>query len=67
MACLHTQQSIHCPRGLLMKRLREMAIGIERQGDRAVAEQILDDLRVRARREQNACRGVAQIMHTNPR
>jgi hypothetical protein len=27
-----------------MKRLSEVAIGIERQGDRAMTEQILDDL-----------------------
>ena len=60
------QHSVHRSACLLMKRLDEVAIGVGRQRNRAMAEQILDDLRMSARRKQNAGRRVAKIMYRGP-
>jgi len=50
-----------------MKGRSEVAVGVECQSDGAVAEQILDDLGVRPRLEEDACRRVAKVMDANVR
>lgn len=48
-----------------MERGREMAIGVECQPDGVVPEQVLHDLWVRPRLEQNACGRVPKVMNAN--
>ncbi|SRR5712692_565010 len=49
-----------------MKGFGEVAIGIQRQRDRTVPEQILDELWMGAGCQKDACGGVAEVMHADP-
>jgi hypothetical protein len=50
-----------------MKGRGKVAVGVQRQPNGAVSEQILDDLRVRACLEEDARRRVAKVMDANVR
>ena len=61
------EQTLHLCSGLGMYSRHHMAVGVERQGDGAVAEHLLDDLGVNAALEQLGCSGVAWVVDANPR
>jgi len=50
-----------------MKRRGEVAVGVQRQPNGAMPEQILDDLGVRSSLEEDARRRVAKVMDANVR
>jgi hypothetical protein len=62
---LGIQNNIHGLGSLPMERRREMTIGVERQPDGAVPEQILHDLWVRPGLQQDARGRVAEVMHAD--
>ncbi len=61
------ENEIHCLGSLPMERRSQMAVGVERQPDGAVPEQVLHDLWVRPGLEQNARGRVAQVMNADVR
>ena len=50
-----------------MERRRQVAVGVERQPNSAVPEQVLDNLGMRSCLEEDACRGVAKVMDADVR
>ncbi len=62
-----TEEQIHGMGSLPMKGGGQMALGVERQPDRAMPEQILNDLWVRPCLQQNARRRMAQVVDADVR
>jgi hypothetical protein len=58
-----TKQSLHVVRDLCLKAWRHVAMRIERERDSAVAEELLNDLRMHAPTKQMSRCRVTQVMN----
>lgn len=66
-SAIRCQDEVHRLGRLPMERRSEVAMGVERQADRAVAEQVLHDLWMGAGLQEHTRRRMAKVMHADMR